>query len=211
MDKIEEEFQCPICLVLAENAVETKCCNHAYCEEHAKTIAAGGGKCPTCRTTPFRYRPAVMARRIINSLPTECPFCKSSSIQRGNLEDHKKNCSKRPATYPAPQPPTPALPSPYASLRLVFCFCFFVSPAMLDLSTIRAPIGRSVHSLSLLCAPPNPCPLCTSLNSAPPLRANIETCLSPKAQCKECLKAFEVSYPIVIYTCYLSSARFMYE
>ena len=157
MAKIEEEFQCPICLELAEDAVETECCNHAYCEEHAKTIAAGGGMCPTCRATPFRYRPAVMVRRLINNLPTECPFCKSATIQRGNLEDHKKTCSKRPTAYRAPQPPpnpapTPAPPPPYASWRLVLWFCFFVSPAMLDLNIVRAPIGRSVHSLSLWCS-----------------------------------------------------------
>ena len=150
MAKIEEEFHCPICLSFAENAVETECCNHAYCEEHAKTIAAGGGKCPTCRATPFRYRPAVIVRRIINNLPTKCPFCKSKAIQRGNLEDHKKTCSKRPATYRAPQPPpkpapTPALPPSYASWWLVFWFCFLFLQQCL--STVRAPIGRSVHRL----------------------------------------------------------------
>lgn len=108
--KIEDEFLCPICLEVAEDAVETECCNHAYCEEHATTIAAGGGACPTCRKTPFRYRPAIIVRRLIGNLPAECPFCKSTTIQRGNLEDHKKSCAKRPSTYRAPQ--TQAQPAP---------------------------------------------------------------------------------------------------
>ena len=101
--KIEEEFRCPICLEVAKDAVETECCNHAYCEEHAKTIADGGSSCPTCRKTQFRYRPAMMARRVIGNLPAECPFCEST-VQLGNLEDHKKICSKTPSTYRASQP-----------------------------------------------------------------------------------------------------------
>ena len=129
--KIEDEFKCPICLDLAENAVETECCNHAYCEVHAKPFEAKS--CPTCRTTPFRYKPAIIVRRMINNLTTECPFCKSSNVQRGNLEDHKRTCSKRPAADrgPAPQPsPVPATTSTRLASSYARSIFTFVDPAI---------------------------------------------------------------------------------
>ena len=130
--KIEDEFLCPICLELAEDAVETECCNHAYCEEHAKTIAAGGGTCPTCRTTPFRYKSAIMVRRMINNLTTECPFCKSSNVQRGNLEDHKRICLKRPSVdrAPAPQPSPKPLPATTLASSYARSIFTFIDPAI---------------------------------------------------------------------------------
>lgn len=99
----ENEFLCPICLEVAEDAVETECCNHAYCEQHAKTIAENGGTCPTCRKSPFRYRPAIIVRRLIGNLPVTCPFCNSPTIQRGNLEDHKKSCKNSSVRYSTSQ------------------------------------------------------------------------------------------------------------
>lgn len=99
----ENEFLCPICLEVAEDAVETECCNHAYCDQHAKTIAAKGGTCPTCRKSPFCYRPAIIVRRLIGNLPATCPFCNSTTIQRGNLEDHKKSCRNSSVRYSSSQ------------------------------------------------------------------------------------------------------------
>ena len=47
---------------------------------------------------------------------------------------------------------------------------------MLDLSTVRAPESRSVHRLSLWCAPYSPAPRCAPAKPAPPLLA-----LQPRA------------------------------
>ena len=87
----DDNFKCPICLDFAENAVESVCCHKIFCERCVHQL----DRCPTCKNPYFRITSNISIRRIIGEIPAECPFCKNG-IQRGNLEDHKANCSKRP-------------------------------------------------------------------------------------------------------------------
>ncbi len=87
----EEHFSCAICFEVAENAVESECCHNLFCEECAKQIK----QCPTCRKARFLTKTNILVRRMIEELEIECPFC-NSLLQRGNLEQHKKNCKDKP-------------------------------------------------------------------------------------------------------------------
>jgi len=102
--KMEDELKCAICLDIAENAVETSCCHHIYCQECLQEYANNQvfSTCPECRSL-FNILPSQLARRMIGNLLVCCPYegC-DSQITRSNVEDHKLLCQYRDIKCTAP-------------------------------------------------------------------------------------------------------------
>lgn len=92
MDKSAEDFyNCPICMEVAKNAVESDCCNSIFCENCLNSL--NKQTCPLCRKESIKWKANIVIRRMISSLKTECPDCKEQSTI-GNLPDHRKKCIK---------------------------------------------------------------------------------------------------------------------
>jgi len=96
-----DSMTCPICLELADNAVETSCCHQIYCEYCLSVV--GRKPCPQCRQ-PFEMLISHIARRMIGSMPVQCPIkgCKMK-VMRSELKDHELHCVHRLYKCPAPK------------------------------------------------------------------------------------------------------------
>ena len=61
---MEEVFECSVCLFPAHTAVECTTCNNVL---HEECVAINHiVECPTCRTSPLRVQPSVLARRAVD-------------------------------------------------------------------------------------------------------------------------------------------------
>ena len=98
---MEEEFTCPICLEVAEDAVETSCCHHIYCQKCIDDMPVSMRRCPQCRSL-FTANVTYVVRRMIGNLSVNCPYQCNSKITRSELEAHKINCLKNVYQCPAP-------------------------------------------------------------------------------------------------------------
>jgi len=87
--------QCNICLNIAKEAVESICCHNIFCDSCTDTVKMQKDVCPTCRKTILETAPCHLARRIIGSIPTECPFGCEKVLPRVEMPDHQKKCPKR--------------------------------------------------------------------------------------------------------------------
>lgn len=95
---MEDEFNCSICLEIAENAVETSCCHHLFCEVCLNRHKSD--ECPQCRRH-FKALVSHIPRRIIGNMPTTCPYDNCGvSLCRADLSEHQRHCDKRTYTCP---------------------------------------------------------------------------------------------------------------
>lgn len=91
MDK-DDFLTCLVCLEIANDAVESECCNCIYCKKCAEGIRASrNSSCAKCRAGSFKWRDSVLARRMISSMPCECPNCKQGTTL-GDLNTHLLVC-----------------------------------------------------------------------------------------------------------------------
>lgn len=94
----EASYTCAICLDIADEAVETNCCHHIFCEQCSSSML--GKPCPHCRNN-LKVEVAHFARRIIGNMVTEC---KNSGcdykICRSEMKQHEKKCQHRTYTCP---------------------------------------------------------------------------------------------------------------
>ena len=91
--KLTEQLTCGICLDYAEQAVETSCCHHIFCEECIRKVK--NGSCPQCRNI-FKILVAHLARRMIGEIETICPnkLC-NLKTSRSELVYHLPKCQFR--------------------------------------------------------------------------------------------------------------------
>ncbi|XP_066917452.1 TNF receptor-associated factor 6-like [Clytia hemisphaerica] len=89
LKNFESHYSCPICLDIADDAVECTNCFKIYCGECTEGINA----CPSCRCTPSAWQPSRNARQFIGNLKTDCPNdgCKEKPT-RSNLQVHLEKC-----------------------------------------------------------------------------------------------------------------------
>lgn len=83
-EEILDSLVCGICLDYCNDAMETSCCHKLYCN---RCIMQIDSKCPICRKK-CHYTRSIVAQRMINSLPIECPYCKNK-FARDQIENHK--------------------------------------------------------------------------------------------------------------------------
>ena len=88
-----DEFNCCICLDVAEEAVETDCCGQLFCD---KCLAPLREKpCPQCRAKPLIVRPNKFARRAIANFTVPCPNGCSEIISQTAMTSHMESCEKK--------------------------------------------------------------------------------------------------------------------
>lgn len=63
-----EDLQCPVCLEVAREAVESHCCGHVFCYECVELIRNKDNKCSLCNAAPFKTNEAKSIRRIISNI-----------------------------------------------------------------------------------------------------------------------------------------------
>ena len=93
LNKTKDFLTCLICLELAKNAVECEDCNNIMCELCAKSLKKN--ECPSCRKDNFNIKVSILARRMIGTVPCDCPNDCGEKTTIGNLEDHLKKCPNR--------------------------------------------------------------------------------------------------------------------
>ncbi|XP_065055098.1 uncharacterized protein LOC135683691 [Rhopilema esculentum] len=100
-NEVIEALVCPICLEIAEKAVETSCCHNVYCEKCLSMVI--NGPCPQCRNE-FQILASHVCRRMIGNLPAVCSFigC-TAKLTRSELNDHEQRCEHRLYKCPAPK------------------------------------------------------------------------------------------------------------
>lgn len=79
--------------MLAKDAVECNACSNLMCHECTKALKKK--ECPACRNADFQPRASMLARRMIGSLPLDCPNECGVTTTVGNMSDHLKKCPKR--------------------------------------------------------------------------------------------------------------------
>ena len=109
---MEEEFTCPICMDVAEDAVETSCCHHIFCEECLVDVR--NNCCPQCRA-PLSAQPSHLARRLIGNMPVACPYKCDAKVTRSELKSHSNNCPQRMYDCPSPKCGFKALKEEFAN------------------------------------------------------------------------------------------------
>ena len=63
------------------------------CEECSKALKKR--ECPSCRKVNFAVKPNILARRMIGSMPCECPNKCGEKTIVGNLTTHLRKCPNR--------------------------------------------------------------------------------------------------------------------
>ncbi|XP_057306330.1 E3 ubiquitin-protein ligase NRDP1-like [Hydractinia symbiolongicarpus] len=95
----ESSFICAICLEIADEAVETNCCHHLFCERCLNGMLER--PCPHCRKN-LKVEVAHFARRIIGNMMVECKHSGCElKISRSELEQHQSKCEHRLYTCPS--------------------------------------------------------------------------------------------------------------
>ncbi len=92
---MQEDFlTCPICLGIANDAVESKCCSHIFCAQCAAPFLEKS--CPFCRVDLFSSSASILARKMIGSIPMKCPNegCQANTT-KADLDSHLKLCEFR--------------------------------------------------------------------------------------------------------------------
>lgn len=89
MNNLESNFACSICLnEYCKDAVECVTCHNIFCK--ICTISLDNKKCPLCRKLT-EFIDSHFARRLINSLQTECEDCRQK-LTIGEINKHKEIC-----------------------------------------------------------------------------------------------------------------------
>ena len=93
---VNDALTCPLCLDYAAEAVEMKCYHQVYCLKCIEVCQS----CPSCRVLDICHTPSLLARRMISNIPIDCPDHCGEQTTRGELEKHRKICSKKIHTCP---------------------------------------------------------------------------------------------------------------
>jgi len=90
---VEDSSTCPICLKLAEEAVESECCGFVFCQLCIRKIEKK--ECPCCRNSSFKYHPALGMRKLIRNLPVKCNYECGYIDSVENMSKHYFTCRLR--------------------------------------------------------------------------------------------------------------------
>jgi hypothetical protein len=90
-DKVNDFINCPICLEMIEDAMETPCCNNIFCEKCIIRTET----CPICtrRYNMYQLAPNIPMRRLINEIVISCKN-EGCEVQctKANLTKHNAIC-----------------------------------------------------------------------------------------------------------------------
>ncbi|CDW77233.1 e3 ubiquitin-protein ligase herc2 [Stylonychia lemnae] len=73
--------------------MECESCNNIMCEECIKSLKKRD--CPSCRKEQFVFKQSILARRLIGTLPADCPNGCGEKSTIGNIDQHLRKCPLR--------------------------------------------------------------------------------------------------------------------
>ena len=84
-----DTWNCPICLDIFEDPVETPCCHNLFCEKCVEPVL----KCPICKKMLLRCVPNIPIKRLIQELSVKCRHSLCDKIvKKGFLNKHEALC-----------------------------------------------------------------------------------------------------------------------
>eukprot|EP00742_Colponemidia_sp_Colp-10_P006407 GILJ01006865.1.p1 GENE.GILJ01006865.1~~GILJ01006865.1.p1 ORF type:complete len:489 (+),score=5.02 GILJ01006865.1:76-1542(+) len=92
---IQKEFECIICLEVADNAVDCSTCHVVCCESCSTRLSS----CPHCRKQPAIFSANVALRRLISRLPYTCERC-GELTSKETLSNHLREHCFPPSACP---------------------------------------------------------------------------------------------------------------
>lgn len=93
VDKVSEEFVCPICLLVLKEPHLTSCCGHHFCETCVTRIKSEGRACPFCKEKSFETLIDKSVQRKVNSLQMSCPMEGCGWVESlSSYETHLQTC-----------------------------------------------------------------------------------------------------------------------
>ncbi|CAK9041853.1 unnamed protein product [Durusdinium trenchii] len=98
-----ERFRCPICMLVARDAMAHGCGSVLFCELCWLKCIAEDSKCPVCREHGSSIAPAHVERRSIKNLLVKCSNKCGASFHLVEKAEHRKECPKRQVTCAACQ------------------------------------------------------------------------------------------------------------
>ena len=107
------ELQCPICLHVADQAVQSACRTHLFCTTCISYWLQASSLCPLCRSDALAstfLAPNRIVRGILSSCMLSCDFYESSwsgcssKVQLKDLRDHVACCPHNPHATEQPPP-----------------------------------------------------------------------------------------------------------
>jgi hypothetical protein len=87
--KYEDNFICPVCLSITEDAVELSCCSTIMCEKCSTQL---NRTCPNCRRN-FVAKPSIPIRRLIVNIVWRCTC--GHSTTRSERNSHLDRCPEQ--------------------------------------------------------------------------------------------------------------------
>lgn len=84
-----DTWNCPICLDIFEDPVETPCCHNLFCSMCIEPVV----KCPICKKLLLRCLPNIPIKRLIQELSVKCrhPLC-DKIVRKAFLVKHESIC-----------------------------------------------------------------------------------------------------------------------
>lgn len=96
---IDDELKCSICHHPFISPVSTDICGHTFCCKCIETWLLQQQTCPSCRRrvlfSSFNPVSTRIVLNLLNRIPVRCILCRAINIERGNFNDHQKQCIKR--------------------------------------------------------------------------------------------------------------------
>lgn len=98
---LSQQFACPICLEVCEDAVETPCCHNLFCQGCLLSDRHVINTCPICKRDlrSSQVLANVPIRRMISDLPCACRFegC-PAQLRRRDRSHHEASCEYSPVS-----------------------------------------------------------------------------------------------------------------
>ena len=90
---IEESAFCPICLKIAEDAMEAECCGQIFCNKCINKVESN--LCPICRRVNLKVHSSLTMRKLIKTLPVKCIHGCGFTDTMENIKKHYFVCKSR--------------------------------------------------------------------------------------------------------------------
>eukprot|EP00668_Euglena_longa_P000864 GGOE01001047.1.p1 GENE.GGOE01001047.1~~GGOE01001047.1.p1 ORF type:complete len:951 (-),score=183.34 GGOE01001047.1:1955-4807(-) len=96
-EMVDDEFSCPMCLEVMEDAACLTRCGHSFCQPCLKRALQRKPECPTCRQQGEECVPNFTLRKLISSLMVKCYYDTCSvKVPRSEVDAHAQKCPNAP-------------------------------------------------------------------------------------------------------------------
>ena len=90
---LEESASCPICLKIADDAMESECCGQIFCNKCINKVESN--ICPICRRVNLKVHISLTMRKLIKNLSVKCIHGCGALETIENIKKHYVVCKNR--------------------------------------------------------------------------------------------------------------------